>query len=84
MSDELFPAEAVRAIDPDAVQRLSKKQRAILESIKLNGQITLEMAVHLVGSNVYHNAAKHTGALLANMVKRGLIKRTSPGTFTTP
>jgi len=61
---------------------LSPKQSAIAAFCRQNEQqITLEQATALVGRNVYHNAEKHTGALLANMVKRGMLVRVKPGLF---
>ncbi|MCK7516196.1 MAG: hypothetical protein MZV70_77600 [Desulfobacterales bacterium] len=46
--------------------------------------ITLAEATALVGGNVYANADKHTGALLGNMVKRGLLIRVKAGVFSLP
>lgn len=60
---------------------ISKKQRAVLLHLHKHGTITLDEAVDLIGRNIYHNAHKHTGAVLANMVRRGLIRRTKPGHF---
>jgi hypothetical protein len=48
------------------------------------GAITLDEAAALVGGNVYHNAKKHTGALLANMVNLGLLAREKAGVFSRP
>lgn len=62
----------------------SPKQRAIIADVNLNGQISLAEATALVGKNVYANAEKHTGALLANMVKKGLLVRIKPGVFSLP
>ena len=62
----------------------SPKQRAIIADVTLNGIITLAEATALVGRNVYANAEKHTGALLANMVKKGLLVRLKPGVFSLP
>lgn len=60
---------------------ISKKQRAVLLHLYQHGTITLDEAVALIGRNIYHNAHKHTGAVLSNMVKRGLIRRAKPGHF---
>ena len=69
---------------PDAMRsrRLSPKQAAIMDAVRKAGAITLDEATALVGGNVYHNAKKHTGALLANMVNIGLLAREKAGTFT--
>jgi predicted transcriptional regulator of viral defense system len=40
--------------------------------------------VRLIGGNIYHNESKHVGAVLSNMVKRGMIRRVSPGVFALP
>ena len=48
------------------------------------GFITLKEAVHLVGGDVYANADKHTGAILSNMVRHGMLIRVKPGTFKLP
>jgi hypothetical protein len=63
---------------------LSLKQSAIMGVVKSKGSITLEEAAALVGGNVYHNAKKHTGALLANMVNLGLLAREKAGEFSRP
>lgn len=63
---------------------MSKKRRAVLDYLALNQTITLAQATHLVGRNVYHNAEKHTGALLSAMVKLGFIVRQKPGLFALP
>jgi hypothetical protein len=60
---------------------LSPKQSAIVQYLRKNGTITTAQATELVGGNVYHNAVKHTGALLGNMVKRRIIKRIKVGLF---
>jgi predicted transcriptional regulator of viral defense system len=62
----------------------SRKQQAVIRSEKMNGFITLKEAVRLVGGDVYANADKHTGAILSNMVKRGMLIRVKPGTFKLP
>ena len=62
----------------------SRKQQAIIRSARMNGFITLKEAVHLVGGDVYANADKHTGAILSNMVKRGMLVRVKPGMFKLP
>lgn len=43
--------------------------------------MSLTEITRLVGGNVYHNADKHTGALLSNMVRRGMIERVKPRVF---
>lgn len=60
---------------------LSQKQRAILNALRATETITLDDAVQLIGQDIYCNEHKHVGALLANMVKRGLIERVTPGVF---
>jgi hypothetical protein len=75
------------SLAPDTTWRplpTSPKQKAIVAYCQRNGQITLTQATELVGGNVYHNATKHTGALLANMVTRGLLARAKPGVFKLP
>ena len=62
----------------------SRKQQAVLRSAKMNGFITLKEAVHIVGGDIYANAEKHVGAILSNMVKRGMLVRVKPGTFKLP
>ena len=62
----------------------SRKQQAVIRSAKMNGFVTLKEAVHLVGGDVYANADKHTGAILSNMVKRGMLVRVKPGMFKLP
>ena len=62
----------------------SPKQRALVGAVKANGTITLAEATALVGGNVYANTDKHTGALLGNMVKRGLLIRVKAGVFSLP
>jgi predicted transcriptional regulator of viral defense system len=62
----------------------SRKQQAVLRSAKTNGFVTLKEAVRLVGGDVYANTEKHTGAILSNMVKRGMLIRVKPGTFKLP
>lgn len=60
---------------------LSRKQSAIVDYLRKNGTITLQQATLLVGGDVYHNQAKHTGAILSNMVGRKIIKRIKAGHF---
>ncbi len=62
----------------------SPKQAAILRALSTRGKegtITLTECVELVGGNLYHNKAKHTGVVLSNMVKRGMLKRIKPGLY---
>lgn len=61
----------------------SPKQSAILIALSCKPEITLQDAIKLVG-NYYRNAAKHTGAVLSTMVRRGMIERIRPGVFTLP
>ena len=84
MNTDLFgnPISDVAATAPAKRDTaISKKQRAVLLHLHHNGTITLDEAVELIGRNIYHNAHKHTGAVLSNMVRRGLIRRTNPGNF---
>ena len=60
---------------------MSPKQRTIIAAIRERGEITLRGAVGLIGGDIYTNAEKHVGAVLANMVKRGMIVRVKPGVF---
>lgn len=64
-----------------ARRSLSPKQETIVNQIEIMGSITLSAAVHLIGRDIYYNSDKHVGALLSNMVKRGLIVRIRPGVF---
>ena len=63
---------------------VSRKQRVILETLSKQQVIALPQAVRLIGGNIYHNEAKHVGSILSNMVKRGMIRRLSPGVFALP
>ena len=48
----------------------------------VNTLISLDTAVELIGGDIFTNARKHVGALLANMVKRGILTRgVRRGTF---
>lgn len=79
--NELF--DIPKSLSPGiAPQPRSHKQRAICDYLRINGKISLDQAVHLVGGNIYANHHKHVGAFLSNMVKRGLIRRKNPGHFT--
>jgi hypothetical protein len=62
----------------------SRKQQAVIRSARMNGFVTLKEAVRLVGGDIYANAEKHTGAILSNMVKRGMLIRVKPRTFKLP
>lgn len=62
----------------------SAKQRAIVAYLKEHATITLDQAAALVGRDVYASQHKHTGALLANMVRRGYVVRTARGVFALP
>lgn len=66
---------------PPRRQPLSPKQAAIMQALRSGGQITLDQAVRLIGGDLYCNAPKHVGALLGNMVRRGLLVRVRPGVF---
>jgi hypothetical protein len=63
---------------------VSRKQRVILDTLAKQQVIALPQAVRLIGGNIYHNESKHVGAVLSNMVKRGMIRRLSPGVFALP
>lgn len=76
VSSDICPASPPRPNSP--------KQQAIVAAVTANGTITLAEATALVGCNVYANADKHTGALLGNMVKRGLLIRVKAGVFSLP
>jgi hypothetical protein len=88
--DNLFPMDepAIMTVRPSDIpcrsRRLSPKQSAIMDVVNKRGGITLEEATALVGRNVYHNAKKHTGALLANMVNLGMLAREKAGVFIQP
>jgi len=61
---------------------MSPKQIKILSYLSLYDEITLDQVVRLTGQNYYCNARHHTGLVLADMVKRGYIRRVKPGVFT--
>lgn len=82
--NEPFQLEATPLPKPARNLGLSAKQRAILAVLRDRKEITLDEAVTLVGRNIYHNAHKHVGVTLSNMVRRGLIVRVRPGVFTLP
>lgn len=84
--DDLFTLDsnAVSVGSTARSRRLSPKQSAVMTVVNKQGSITLDETTALVGGNVYHNAKKHTGALLANMVNRGLLMREKAGVFSRP
>ena len=59
----------------------SSKQDAILHLLRTAPQITLADAVAAIGGNIYCNAEKHVGAVLSNMVNRGMIRRVKKGVY---
>jgi len=61
----------------------SRKQSILLAELAKTGELTLDRAVKLVGDQ-YHNQRNHTGNILRNMVKRGLLERVRPGVFRRP
>jgi hypothetical protein len=61
--------------------KLSPKQRVIISELKELQTINLSDAVRLIGKDIYCNAEKHVGAVMSNMVRRGLIKRVKKGVF---
>lgn len=63
------------------VWKLSRKQKAIVQYLIAHGTITTAQATELVGKNVFYNQAKHTGAVLSNMVKRGILRRLRIGVY---
>jgi hypothetical protein len=83
MSD-LFNLTATEASTPNRRKPLSTKQSIIIQALREQPQITLSHAICLIGRNIYHNAPKHVGAVLSNMVKRGQIVRIKPGVFQLP
>lgn len=62
----------------------SRKQQAVIRSARMNGFITLKETARIIGADVYANADKHTGTILSNMVKRGMLIRVKPGMFKLP
>ncbi len=60
---------------------MSRKQTIIIQTLKKQPEITLDQAVRLIGGDVYANAPKHVGAVLARMVRRGMINRVRPAVF---
>jgi predicted transcriptional regulator of viral defense system len=65
---------------------VSTKQLTIINALTVSasGRLTLKQAVELIGKHYYCNNSTHTGRLLGNMVKRGLIKRIQPGVYCLP
>jgi hypothetical protein len=61
----------------------SAKQKIVLAH-RTPGELTLAHAVELIGKNIYCNERKHVGAVLTNMVRRGLLVRVRPGVFELP
>lgn len=61
--------------------KLSPKQREVMAYLRSHEELTLGQAVVMIGGDVYTNKAKHVGAVLSNMVKRGLICRVRRGIF---
>jgi hypothetical protein len=63
---------------------MSPKQRQILDWVKRHGTITTTEATALVGEDIYANQAKHVGAILGRMVKRGLLLRVARAVYSKP
>lgn len=61
--------------------RMSPKQKAVRQFCNVHGEITLEQAVELIGGDIYCNESKHVGAVLSNMVKKGLLARKKKGVY---
>jgi len=77
----LIDVPPVHILQNQRLRKLSRKQNAIVNYLVINGTITTAQATELVGKNVYYNQSKHTGAVLSNMVKRGIIRRLRVGVY---
>lgn len=62
----------------------SPKQAKVLAMLREKPEITLQEAVAVIGTDIYANACKHVGVTLANMVKRGMLRRIKKGVFGLP
>ena len=62
----------------------SPKQGKVLAMLREKPEITLQEAVDVIGTDIYANACKHVGVTLANMVKRGMLRRIKKGVFGLP
>jgi len=63
---------------------MSPKQKIVIAALQLRQPATTEELLSLPCMDYYANGAKHLGALLSNMVKRGMIERVKPGLFQLP
>lgn len=86
---DLFGTTAPAAApEPSAVaaaaRHLGPKQSQVIARLKQVATITLTEAVALIGQDIYANRRNHVGAVLSNMVDRGLIVRVTPGVFALP
>ena len=84
IQDDLFPVNTTAVSCGSTacgIRAPSRKQAAILRALSSVPQITLAEAVRLIGSNLYYNTEKHVGAVLSNMVRRGMIERVKRGVF---
>ena len=62
---------------------MSPKQKSIIQFCRNseNHQITTSEAVQLIGGHYYANERKHTGEVLARMVRQNLLSRISRGLY---
>lgn len=60
---------------------LPSKQKAILDHVRLNGNITSKVANQMLAGYYYHNGEKYVGEILSRMVKAGKLARIKPGLF---
>lgn len=68
------------------IPAMSPKQEKIMAFFRQAEGIVLttKQAVELIGGDIYHNAAKHVGNVLSNMVCKGWIERAGKGRFIRP
>ncbi len=78
-------AVSVEATDLFGIARKpSPKQAKVLALLREKPEITLQEAVAVIGTDIYAKACKHVGVTLANMVKRGMLRRIKKGVFGLP
>ena len=89
-NDYLFETDTnVVSVGADAlsgiVRKPSPKQAKVLSMLREKPEITLQEAVAVIGDDLYYaNACRHVGVTLANMVKRGMLRRIKKGVFGLP
>ena len=83
MSDPAQPSLFDVPVDPAKIRALSPKQKKVMEFVVANGQVTLDDAVKLIGTQ-YTNERFYCGLILSNMAKRGLLRKLKRATYTLP